>query len=168
MTILSKSHPKKTIPGTHRSRDLGYTMRVVFNRLASVLLLSACCLLIACEGPSPDAPPEPKQDSVPVVDPTEIAKQTVANFLSLPITETTPVSMESKNFADASLDCPVAGMGYAQVITPGHRIVIEAEGRRFDVRVSGGSGRICRKPAAAVRPTEVPPERSETAHSATR
>ena len=168
MTILIKSQPKKTPSETLLSSGLGYAMRVIPNRFASALLLSVCCLLTACEGPSPAAPAEPKQDSVSIADPTEIAKQTVADFLSTPITEITPVSMESKDFSDASLDCPVSGMAYAQVITPGHRIVVEAEGRRFDVRVSGGSGRICRKPSAAVRPAEAPPERADSAHSATR
>ena len=168
MTVLRKHYPRKTIRGTLRSRGVGYTMRVISNRFTSTLLLSVCCLLIACEGPSPDAPPEPKQDPVSATDSTEIAKQTVADFLSIPIAEITPVSMESKNFGDASLDCPTSGMAYAQVITPGHRIVVEAEGRRFDVRVSGGSGRICRKPATGVRPAEAPPVRADSAHSATR
>jgi hypothetical protein len=156
--------PRKPV----RRRIVHSTLRVAENLSRSALLLSICCMLIACEGASPDAPAESKQESAPVTDPTEIAKRTVADFLSLPTSEITPVSMESKNFGDASLDCPVAGMAYAQVITPGHRVVVEAEGRRFDVRVSGGSGRICRKPAGPVQSLRSPPERSGAAQSATR
>ena len=35
-------------------------------------------------------------------------------------------------------------MAYQQVLTPGHRASVEAEGRRFDVRVTGDHGKICR------------------------
>jgi len=55
------------------------------------------------------------------------------------------VSVETREFSDSSLDCPQPGMSYLQVITPGHRVLLEADGRRFDVRTSGGQGRICRR-----------------------
>jgi hypothetical protein len=64
--------------------------------------------------------------------------------MSLPITEVTLVSLEAQDFNNSSLGCPEAGMAYQQVITPGHRVIVEAEGRRFDVRVAGKHGRICR------------------------
>ena len=161
-TILNSSLVDTSLAGKTRSRGWRDTLR-------SALLVSICSLLIACEGSAPDAPPGPKPGSMPLTDPTDIAKQTVADFLSLPLSEITRVSIESKNFADASLECPVSGMAYAQVITPGHRVVVEADGRRFDVRVSGVSGRICRQPAGVVRPPTKPsPERTGTAPSATR
>ena len=36
-------------------------------------------------------------------------------------------------------------MSYLQVVTPGHRVLMEADGRRFDVRVTDGFGRLCRQ-----------------------
>lgn len=44
-------------------------------------------------------------------------------------------------------------MSYLQVITPGHVVIVESDGRRFDVRVSGDYGRIChrRKPGIPTR-----------------
>jgi len=77
-------------------------------------------------------------------DPGTVARQAVADFLSLPLIEVTLVSLQAKNFNDSSLGCPESGMAYQQVVTPGHHAIVEAEGRRFDVRIAGGHGRICR------------------------
>lgn len=90
----------------------------------------------ACDNTPP--PPLP-------TDPGTIARRVIADFLSLPTTEVTLVSLEAQDFNDASLGCPESGMAYQQVVTPGHRAIVEAQGRRFDIRVSGGHGRICRK-----------------------
>jgi hypothetical protein len=43
----------------------------------------------------------------------------------------TVLSIESVNWSDAGLGCPVPGMMYAQVITPGYRILLEAEGQTY-------------------------------------
>lgn len=56
------------------------------------------------------------------------------------------ISLEAMNFADGSLDCPQPGMVYPQVITPGHRVLLESGSQSFDVRVSGDRGRICDTP----------------------
>ena len=76
-------------------------------------------------------------------DPASVARQTVAAALGMAATEASVISTESREFADGSLDCPRPGAAYAQVITPGYRVVVEANGRRFDVRVAGTAGRIC-------------------------
>lgn len=83
-------------------------------------------------------------------DPGTIARQTVATALGLDLSAAQVISTEPLDFSDASLDCPEPGAAYAQVITPGFRILVEANGRRFDVRVAGTGGRICyrRKPSA--------------------
>jgi len=95
--------------------------------------------------------------------PDAVARQTVANALGIDQTGARVISSEPRDFADASLDCPQPGMAYAQVITPGFRVLVEADGRRFDVRVAGTGGRICyrRKPspdrpaADSTRPREL-------------
>ena len=81
-------------------------------------------------------------DSSPT-DPNTVARQTVAAALGINETEARVISREQRDFADGSLDCPQPGTAYAQVITPGFRILVEANGRRFDVRVAGTGGRIC-------------------------
>lgn len=81
--------------------------------------------------------------------PDAVARQTVANALGIDLAGVRVISSEARDFADASLDCPQPGMAYAQVITPGFRVLVEADGRRFDVRIAGTLGRICyrRKPS---------------------
>jgi len=76
-------------------------------------------------------------------DPAHVARQVIADFLSLPVSEVLLVSIEARDFNDSSLGCPGPGMAYQQVITPGYRAIVEAQGRRFDIRVAGGHGRIC-------------------------
>ncbi len=45
-------------------------------------------------------------------------------------------SVEAVEWPDASLGCPQPGMMYAQVITPGYRIVLEAAGRAYEYHSS--------------------------------
>jgi hypothetical protein len=76
-------------------------------------------------------------------DPAVIARELVAAQVGVPAAKVRILGVTARAFPDGSLDCPVAGMAYAQVITPGHQVSAEAAGRRFDVRVAGSSGRIC-------------------------
>jgi hypothetical protein len=45
--------------------------------------------------------------------------------------QVTLVRVENVEWPDASLGCPKPGMMYAQVITPGYRITLEAQGREY-------------------------------------
>jgi hypothetical protein len=42
------------------------------------------------------------------------------------------VLVEAREWSDRSLGCPRPGLGYAQAITPGYLIVLEAAGQRFE------------------------------------
>jgi hypothetical protein len=42
------------------------------------------------------------------------------------------VSLEAVEWSDASLGCPEEGYMYAQVITPGYKIVLEAQGQSYE------------------------------------
>jgi hypothetical protein len=42
------------------------------------------------------------------------------------------VSMEAVEWRDASLGCPQEGFMYAQVITPGYLIILEAAGQEYE------------------------------------
>lgn len=94
--------------------------------------------LAACASPA----------GAPTTGPEAIARAEVASLLGLAPGDVRVISSEARDFPDGSLGCPQPGMAYAQVITPGHRVLVEAAGRRFDVRVAGTRGRICqlRKP----------------------
>lgn len=59
------------------------------------------------------------------------------------------VSAESVDWPDASLGCPVAGVSYIQVVTPGYRIILAIGEKTFDYRATvDGSFRICDNPLA--------------------
>lgn len=54
------------------------------------------------------------------------------------------VSLEAAEWPDSSLGCPEEGRMYAQVVTPGHRVVLETGGGTYDVRLArDGGGHIC-------------------------
>ena len=53
------------------------------------------------------------------------------------------VSVESVDFPDSSLGCPQPGMAYLQVITPGYKVILKADGKTFDYRVSGPQALLC-------------------------
>ena len=58
----------------------------------------------------------------------------------------TILSQEAIDFSDSSLGCPKPGMAYMQVITPGHKVMVEYAGKTYDVRIAGGRGLICDNP----------------------
>lgn len=116
-----------------------YLQRKTAVLVLSLLVLSACSN--AVDAPGDESPAGPINGGA-----ESIARETVARQLEIDYGRTRIVESEARQFSDASLDCPEPGMMYAQVITPGYRVIVEADGRRFDVRVAGGSGRICHRP----------------------
>ncbi len=57
-----------------------------------------------------------------------------------PLTE-----LEPAEWSDASLGCPEEGMFYAQVITPGYRLVFDVDGTPVEVHTNsdGSSAVVC-------------------------
>jgi hypothetical protein len=49
------------------------------------------------------------------------------------VTEITILSVEAVDWPDASLGCPQPDKGYAQVITPGYRLVLGVKGETYEV-----------------------------------
>lgn len=76
-----------------------------------------------------------------VKDPTlekliEDAKEDLAQRANVPESVITVSSAEPVEWRDTSLGCPAEGMMYAQVITPGYRIVLEANGQTYEYHAS--------------------------------
>ena len=132
--------------------------------LAAVMLKLTAATIIgtvtaACGGQ--DQPPAIAEPAA-AAKPENVAKKVVADFLSLPMDGVSLVSLEAEEFNDSSLGCPEPGMSYLQALTSGYRVVLEADGRRFDVRVSAGHGRICHrhKPRGAPTPADESADRA--------
>lgn len=79
--------------------------------------------------PEPSEPtPPPEAEQV-----VRLAVEDLSKRLSLSSEETIRlVSVEAVDWPDASLGCPQSGTMYAQVLTPGFAIVLEAEGKEYE------------------------------------
>ena len=65
----------------------------------------------------------------PVVD---LAKKDLAGRLNIAVEQVRLVKQERKDWPDTSLGFPEEGKAYAQVITPGFVIILEANGRLYE------------------------------------
>ncbi len=108
-------------------------------RIHDLLRLLICLQVTAC------AQPTAQQATPQVSGPGKLARASVAELLATDLDEVRLIEVTAKEFSDSSLGCPEPGMSYLQVITAGHQVLVEADGRRFDVRVSNGHARICRR-----------------------
>ena len=62
----------------------------------------------------------------------EIAKDDLAQRLSISTTQINLVEFEEVEWSDSSLGCPQPGMEYLQVITPGYRLLFESSGGQYE------------------------------------
>lgn len=60
------------------------------------------------------------------------AKADLAQQTGISVDEIKLVSMEAVEWSDASLGCPQEGFMYAQVITPGYLMILEAQGEQYE------------------------------------
>lgn len=61
------------------------------------------------------------------------AVELIAARLDISPEEVEVMSVQAYEWPDTSLGCPEPGMTYAQVITPGYRVILRAEGDTFEV-----------------------------------
>jgi len=131
-----------------------------------VLAFVVSALGAACTGAEPSAVPgeAPNTLPVPTLETDSAARATIATAPPLEATDVglptgseesialaredlaqrlglTPeairlVSVEAVDWPDASLGCPQPGMMYAQVITPGYRIILSASGENYEYHTS--------------------------------
>lgn len=62
----------------------------------------------------------------------ELARAALAQELAVAATNITVVAVEATEWRDSSLGCPKPGMNYLQVITPGYKITLAAQGQRYE------------------------------------
>lgn len=96
----------------------------------------------------PEAEPDEEEDAMEapapgVRDPgarlVQRARQALADRLGLALEAVTVESVEEVTWRDSALGCPAPGMMYLQVLTPGYRIVLEAEGEEYTYHTDRGN-----------------------------
>ena len=122
----------------------------VFVMVIATVLLVACGRPTADRGVSPTLSPLPTAPVSPISPlpvpqlESEAEEQKfselrvhVAEQAGLPAAALTLVSTEQVTWPDMSLGCPQPDMMYAQVLTPGWRVVfVDAEGREYNVHTA--------------------------------
>lgn len=81
----------------------------------------------------------PPSANVPIVAQT---RQALADQLGIDVSMVKVVAVEAVEWKDSSLGCPKGGVDYLQVITPGYRITLEVEGKRYEYHTDQGQTRI--------------------------
>lgn len=76
---------------------------------------------------SGDVQPLPGSEQVLAAAVADLSERT-----GLPISQIRLVSMEAMEWSDTSLGCPQEGFMYAQVVTPGYLIVLEAQSQQYE------------------------------------
>jgi hypothetical protein len=76
-------------------------------------------------------------------DAVALARKTLAGALAVPVERVEVQKAEDVDWPDASLGCPEKDRRYAQVITPGHRVVLKAGGRTYEVHTAGSRAVVC-------------------------
>ena len=71
----------------------------------------------------------------------QLARQDLAQKLKVPIEEIREVSVEAMEWPDTSLGCPQPGLMYAQMITPGFKVVLAAKDKTVEYEYHTDSGR---------------------------
>jgi hypothetical protein len=80
--------------------------------------------------------------SDPVADVVATASEYLASELEISSQGVEPVLVESVEWSDASLGCPEPGKSYAQVITPGYRIVLRVGEKEYELHTDGDIQRV--------------------------
>jgi len=100
---------------------------LITGTLLGVLVLAACGSATT-------------EDQSPVPNVPEEANRAIADLakrLDIDADRIEIVRVESVEWPDTSLGCPRPGQAYAQVITPGHIVVLSANGQEYEYHTGG-------------------------------
>lgn len=70
----------------------------------------------------------------------EAAVADLSQQKGIPADQITVTSVEAMDWPDTSLGCPQEGFMYAQVITPGYLIILEAQGQSYEYHTNQDTG----------------------------
>jgi len=99
----------------------------------------------------PEGTPKPEGTETPMKSAAENAIADLAVRLGVDATAITVISLQSVTWSDGSIGCPEPGFAYPQVLVPGQRIVLEANGARYEYHAgTTNMVRYCANPMPAV------------------
>lgn len=81
-----------------------------------------------------------------------LVKEDLAQRLKIPVEQIRVASIKAVDWPDTSLGCPKPDMSYAEVITPGFEIILEANGQEYTYHTGRGEYVQCE----GQRPVEAP------------
>jgi hypothetical protein len=121
-----------------------------------LVVLLACCgpaatgaIPVQAPGGTPGAPSAATEeqmtsgvassdDVAPDLPAVAAARADFAASLGIAPDQVTVASVEEVTWSDGSLGCPQPGQAYVQVLTPGYRVVLEAEGQQAEYHTGQG------------------------------
>ena len=107
---------------------------------AALAILSACAPAGSPPTPTPPATPSSPQSSQEQA--VSAAKKDLVQKKGLSAETITLVEASEVEWSDTSLGCPEPGMMYAQVITPGFRIMLSAGGETYEYHSDTAGSRV--------------------------
>lgn len=89
---------------------------------------------------APKATPPPPEVQVPAAAEAAVgaAKEDLVKRAALTPEEIKLTGLEAVEWPSAALGCPQPGMVYAQVITPGYRVLLQARGQTYKYHTDAG------------------------------
>ncbi len=122
------------------------------SMIAPLLLLAL--LLAGCTGAAPNVELPTALPSLPSLPPDAAlqAQTALSDMLGVKVTDVQILSTEQVDWPDACLGLPQSGQACAQVVTPGWKIVLQANGQQYTYRTSA-DGQIIRLESPQVTPT---------------
>ncbi|MHB9132818.1 MAG: hypothetical protein ACYDBB_17250 [Armatimonadota bacterium] len=102
------------------------THRRLFQCFAILIFIAVTCLLVLTRASAAD-PVDGKADTAIVAT----CREDLAQRLKVPVKDIEVIEAQAKVWPDAALGMPEQGKMYAQVLTPGWRIVLEARNTRY-------------------------------------
>jgi hypothetical protein len=113
----------------------------------------AATLASACAGAQevPSAPGSPAERDV-----GQLAISALAKELGIAPESIQVDTVRAVDWPDSSIGCPQPGRAYMQVVTPGHKVTLRAEGRVHVVHEAKGRAFVCEKtkPYAGINPKQ--------------
>ncbi|TAK33838.1 MAG: hypothetical protein EPO21_11445 [Chloroflexota bacterium] len=136
------------------------------TRIVATVLLLTGVLVMSCQTTSSGPPSDDQGKSKPAASPSpqstppsspiagtpaqptdspsqgetqvaNVASKQLAADRGIPIDQIQVVKVEQVEWSDTSLGCPKPGFFYAQVVTPGYRVILSAQGTTYEYHTAG-------------------------------